>query len=300
MPGIERTRVSRNGECNSMIRRWNSKAGRAARGFRRAALGIMVLAPLPASAASIEANYDISLLGLKIGIAAIKADVVKDQYKLDVWSQLTGLAGIITGGKGAATSTGSISGDRILPATFAVTTANSEKSITVRMALAGGSVQAVEIKPPIEPRPDRIPVTEQNKRGVVDPLSALLMPASSGNTSNAAACDRNIPVFDGATRFDVKLSYAREETVRSATYSGPVAVCRARYLPISGHRADRTATKFMENNKDMEAWLMPVGEDRVFIPYRISVRTPLGTTVIEATRVNVNGNNPRMPVRARN
>lgn len=275
-------------------------AGRLAGGFRRVALGIVVMAPLPASAASIEANYDISLLGLKIGVAAIKADVGNDQYKLDVWSQLTGLAGVITGGKGAATSTGNIAGDRVMPTTFAVTTANADKSVTVRMALAGGSVQAVEIKPPIEVRPDRIPVTDQNKRGVVDPLSALLMPTSLKDRSNASACDRTIPVFDGATRFDVKLTYARIENVRSATYTGPVAVCRARYTPISGHRPNRTATKFMEDNKDMEAWLMPMGEDRVFIPYRISVRTPIGTTVIEATRVTVNGVNPQAPVRARN
>jgi hypothetical protein len=269
---------------------------------RLAILAVAAFLPLPALAASVQANYDISLLGLKIGVAEVKADLEAGRYKLDIWSKLTGLAGAITGGKGAATATGNISGDRVLPATFAVTTANSEKSITVRMALASGSVRAVEIQPPLEPHPDRIPLTDQNKRGVVDPLSALLMPAPGNEPYAVAACDRTIPVFDGATRFDVKLSYARVETLRSPVYNGPAAVCNARYLPIAGHRPNRSATKFMEENKDMQAWLVPVGNAHVFIPYRISVRTPLGTTVIEATRFDVDGRpgaaNP--PVRARN
>jgi hypothetical protein len=267
---------------------------------RLAALALALLLPLPAGAASVQANYDISLLGLKIGVAEVKADVEAGRYKLDIWSKLTGLAGMMTGGKGAASASGNISGNRILPATFAVTTANSEKSVTVRMALADGSVRAVEVKPPIEPRPDRIPLTEQNKRGVVDPLSALLMPAAVNEPYATAACDRTIPVFDGATRFDVKLSYARIETLRSPAYNGPAAVCNARYLPIAGHRPDRSATKFMEENKDMQAWLVPIGDAHVFIPYRISVRTPIGTTVIEATRFTVDGQPVADRQRARN
>jgi hypothetical protein len=39
----------------------------------------------------------------------------------------------------------------------------------------------------------------------------------------------------------------------------------------------------MENNKEMEVWLAPVGESRITLPLRISVATMVGTTVIEAT-----------------
>jgi UTP:GlnB (protein PII) uridylyltransferase len=66
-------------------------------------------------------------------------------------------------------------------------------------------------------------------------------------------------------------------------YEGPVAVCSARYVAVAGHRPDRPATKFMENNKEMEVWLAPVSESRITVPLRISVATMVGTTVIEAT-----------------
>jgi hypothetical protein len=45
----------------------------------------------------------------------------------------------------------------------------------------------------------------------------------------------------------------------------------------------------MEQNRDMGAWLIPVANTNVYAPYRISVRTMIGTTVLEATKLNVAG-----------
>ena len=102
-----------------------------------------------------------------------------------------------------------------------------------------------------------------------------------------AACDRKIPIFDGYTRFDITLAYVGERTVSAKGYQGPVAVCAARYVPISGHQRDRPATKFMADNKDLEVWLAPIASDRVLIPFRVSVRTMIGTTVLEAQEFRI-------------
>jgi hypothetical protein len=66
-----------------------------------------------------------------------------------------------------------------------------------------------------------------------------------------------------------------------------VLVCNARYVPIAGHRTERPSTKFMQENRDMDVWLAPVPEARVLVPLRISVRTMIGTSVIEASRIVV-------------
>ena len=42
--------------------------------------------------------------------------------------------------------------------------------------------------------------------------------------------------------------------------------------------------KFMEDNREMSVWLAPVEGTRVLLPIRISVRTTIGTNIIEATR----------------
>ena len=85
------------------------------------------------------------------------------------------------------------------------------------------------------------------------------MPAlARGSLTDPANCNRTIPIFDGAARFDMVLSYGETQSVEKPGYKGPVLVCNARYVPIAGHRSLRPSTKFMEDNKDMQVWLAPV------------------------------------------
>jgi hypothetical protein len=169
---------------------------------------------------------------------------------------------------------------------FSLSATNGKDSRTIQIAAASGSVRAVTIDPPFEPRPDdtnRVPLRETHKIGVLDPVSALIMPVRSGNPMDRTNCDRRLPVFDGNQRFDVVLSYSGTREVRNEEgYSGPVLICTARYVPVAGHRPDRKVTKFMADNRSMDAWLAPANGGKVLVPYRISVKTMIGTTVIEA------------------
>ena len=259
----------------------------------RVSRGVMALAFLAAGAAgaraeSWRATYSVSLLGLPIGTAGIVGEINRTSYRLEANAKLTGLGALVSSARGAATGAGAISAGRILPATYAVTAANAQMTRTMRMSLAGSAVTGVDISPPFEDKPDRVPLRDQDKRGVVDPVGAFVLAVpGSGPLVGPAACNRNIPVFDGYTRFDVRLSYVGQRRVATEGYEGPVAVCTVRYVPIAGHRPDRPATKFMAENKNMEVWLAPMESARVVLPYRISVRTMIGTTVIEASEFNV-------------
>lgn len=232
----------------------------------------------------IDVRYAISLLGLPLGTGRITGTVGPHDYRLEATGRLTGLAGVVMSTRGAATATGRHDGSGLVPATFAATAATSNYTLTIRMAMARGDAKAVEITPPWEPRPDRIPLTPADQHGIVDPVSAALMPVpGTGDVIGPAACDRTLPLFDGGVRFDVILSYAGTRQVKAPGYSGPVAICTARYRPIAGYRPGRPVTRFMTENKEMDVWLAPVAGTRFVIPYRVSVLTMVGTTVIEAT-----------------
>ena len=43
----------------------------------------------------------------------------------------------------------------------------------------------------------------------------------------------------------------------------------------------------MADNKDLEVWLAPIERDHVLMPFRVSVRTMVGTTVVEASEFQV-------------
>ncbi len=236
----------------------------------------------------LHAIYRVSLIGLPIGAVNLNANLTPTSYSIQGDGKATGLAKLLGNARGASAGTGAIVQGHVSPATFATIAASSNMTRTIRMALAGNSVTGVEISPPFDEKPDRVPLGPGDEKGVVDPVGAVIITAPhSGPIVSPAACDRKIPIFDGYTRFDIDLTYVGERRAAAKGYDGPVVVCAARYVPIAGHRRDRPATKFMADNKDLEVWLAPIEKDHVLIPFRVSVRTMIGTTVVEATEFRV-------------
>lgn len=262
-------------------------ATRAARGFGLGAL-VASLAAFGAHAEMLRATYNVSLIGLPIGVANVNATLTPNSYAIAATAKLSGLASVISRSRGASTGQGAIIGNRVAPATFATTASNASMTRTIRMSLAANAVTGIDISPPFEDKPDRIPLTDKDTHGIIDPVGAFLITGPpTGSMVGPASCNRTIPVFDGYTRFDVELAYVGQREVSAKGYSGPVAVCSVRYVPIAGHRRDRPATKFMADNKELEVWLAPIEGTRLLMPFRVSVLTMIGTTVIEASEFSV-------------
>ena len=236
----------------------------------------------------LHAIYRVSLIGLPIGAANLSAELTPSSYAIEGNAKLTGLARLFSNAQGASAGTGAIVNGHVSPASFATIAANANMTRTIRMALAGNAVKGVDIAPPIEEKPDRVPLGPHDEQNVVDPVGAIVIPAPpSAPVLSPAACNRKIPIFDGYTRFDIDLSYVGERNVAAKGYQGPVVVCAVRYIPISGHSANRPATKFMAENKDLEVWLAPIESDHLLFPFRVSARTMIGTTVIEASEFRI-------------
>lgn len=237
---------------------------------------------LSAQAEALHARYGVSLLGLPLGTAALDGEVAGQAYKIAINARLTGIASLVSSSKGAAVASGAFLRGLIVPSAYANTSANATQTRTVRVAMSGGSVKGVDISPPIDPSPERVPLTDAHTRNIVDPLSAMIMPVPGTEPiMGPAACNRTIPVYDGFTRFDVTLTYIGQRQVKAKGYAGPVSVCAVRYTPIAGHR-NRKPVQFMAQNKDIEVWLAPVGANRVLVPFRISMATLIGHLNIEA------------------
>lgn len=252
-------------------------------------LSLLLAAPM-ARAESLSIDYDLSLIGLPIGRATLAGNADPGTYRLELTAQLTGLASIVSGGKGTAVATGSGLPSRVLPNSYLLTVSGSGPLQSIRLGLQSGNVTSIAIDPPLDPRPDRVPVTEQHKRGVLDPVSAFLMPVGGrGPVLDPSSCKRTLPVFDGGGRFDVVLNYRETTTLKFRGYDGPALLCDVRYTPISGHRAERRAVQFMADNRDIQVWLVPVGNSRLLVPARIMLRTLIGMLSIDARRMTIGG-----------
>lgn len=255
-----------------------------------AVCGLLTSLTVGARAESFTIDYDISLIGFPIGQATLTGNADPGTYRVELNAKLTGLASIISGGKGTAIAAGGGLPSRVLPSSYQLNVAGGGQVLAMRIGLASGNVTSVTIDPPLEPRPDRVPVLEAHKRGVLDPVSAFLMPVPGrAPLLDPASCNRTLPVFDGGGRFDVQLSFSEKTTLTIKGYDGPALLCNVRYTPISGHRAERKAVQFMAENRDIQVWLIPVGGSRIVIPARIMLRTMIGMLAIDARRMTTGG-----------
>ncbi len=232
-------------------------------------------------------GYTVSLNGLLLGRGDFAGRVSKGAYRLKGKARLTGIAGMLFDYSASGEVDGRLGQRQHRPRSFVSSASEANQKQVVRMGFSRGKVARLALNPQVNPSRDRIKVRDAHKRGVVDPMTAMILPAGKNGGIDASTCNRTIPVFNGRERFDLRLNYKGVRTVgssRSAGYRGQVVICQALYRPVAGHRQGRSEVNYYANAKSMEVWLAPAGDTGLMVPYRMVLPTPLGTGVIQATR----------------
>lgn len=235
--------------------------------------------------ANVRALYDVNFNGFSVGNFEFQAQAEEQSYTLTGNASLSILLGAITW-TGATRSFGLIVDQAPKPAAFTFDVRAGSRASTTKMGFSDGVVTNVMHQPPPIPKADVIPVREQHLQGVVDPLSAMMVLTRG---AGPGACDRRIPIFDGKERFDLVFSRKGEMRVTEQQPSGQPAiaqVCRVRYLPIAGHKADME-TKYMAANEDIEVVLRPIPSAGMYVPYQITIPTMVGSAVLTSKRVEI-------------
>lgn len=277
-------------------------AARAFLALAAAVLGEGLGAGAALAQGKLDARYSASLAGIPIGKGAWVIDIGDHQYTAAASGMTTGLVRLFASGQGSSAARGAVRSGNLVPSTYASNIASGNKAEDLRIVLQNGTIKDVSIEPPSPPQPERIPVPDAHRRGVLDPMSAaLIRVGGTGDTISDEACNRSIPIFDGRMRYDVKLSFKRFELVRSGRgYEGPVAVCAAQFVPLSGYVPDRPSLTYLKNLRDAEFWLAPIAGTRVTVPYKVLLPTPFGLGVLEATQfVSLPGGARATPASAR-
>jgi Protein of unknown function (DUF3108) len=234
---------------------------------------------------TLDASYTISFARIPVG--EINATVVfgDSEYAISARARAGGVMKVLSvDGEGSFTTRGTIKDGHPVPINFTSKIVSNAETSDVAMVLDEGSVRELAATPP--PSQDRVPVTAANRRGIVDPLTALLFSAAaSGETLSKDACRRTLPIFDGHQRYDLKLAFKRMDKVTAEKgYAGPVAVCSISYEPIAGHRASTPLVKYLSEGREMEMAFAPITGTRLLAPFRLSVVSMLANVMIDANR----------------
>lgn len=260
-------------------------------GFGAALGGLCLGLAVPASVqaqARLDARYVVTLAGIKLGEGSWLVDITNDRFSAEAKGSTSGLARFFSSGHGSTSSRGAIKNGQLVPANYAIYVKWGKRFEDLRMKIADGAVKELTVTPPMVEHPDRIRVTEAHKRNVLDPMTgSLLRVQGNGDLMAPEVCRQHAPIYDGRMRYDLTLAYKRIEQVNTAGYSGPALVCAIYFAPLAGYVPDRTAIKYLIQQRDMETWLVPIAGTRVLVPFKVVIPTPVGQGVLQATQLAV-------------
>lgn len=238
---------------------------------------LVLMAPSAAFAQEVhgKASYILTLGGLNIASMDVSLDDTGSRYALDLAANVTGMGAVVASGTAKASSSGPSTANSLTSQKFTLQTRANGETFSVNVDFAGRDVSAFKVEPPIVDNYERVPLERRHLTGVGDFLSAFVV---KGAALDKSLCDRKLNIFTGVERFNMAMSYAREETATSPRtgYQGPVVLCSVKYQPVSGHFTNSEITNYLADNSRILLWYAPLGETGYYIPYRVLLGTNMG------------------------
>eukprot|EP00439_Symbiodinium_sp_Y106_P087733 s1_g269.t1 len=233
---------------------------------------------------NLKVDYAIALGGFDLGRADVEANINGGAYQLDAFIKTEGIAEQFFETTFALESEGSFAGNRVKPTRFISTYQDEDSSRRVELTYPRRGAPIMTAEPAYG---DGFgPHVQLNDVLMTqDPVSALLLPTRS---ASASPCDRSLPLFDGRRRYDLQLREDGMTEINGAesAYTGPAMRCTVGMLPVAGYER-KTLIKLLAREDSIRVWLAPLEGSDVWVPVRLTLRTPFGGAVMRATRFEV-------------
>jgi Protein of unknown function (DUF3108) len=229
----------------------------------------------------IDAKYKITLNGFEIGTFRFKSDVTSSRYSVDTDVELSALLGIFQW-RGVTRSAGTFASNTPQPSGFLFRFQSSSRSGSVKLGFDKTGVNDVAVLPVVARAPDLVPLQRKHLQGVLDPLSAIV---ALTHFDGKQPCGRKVEIFDGKQRFDIKLRYSRHVPI-AAGRRGQAIVCRVKYTPVGGYRANEQ-TRAMAANNGIEIAFRRVPSAGLMVPQSVVVPTVAGPAEITLDGVSI-------------
>lgn len=238
--------------------------------------------------ASVSGRYNLSFNGFDVGKYQFQSQSDGKTYSVSSSADVSALFGAFKW-KGAIEAKGVIEAAAPHPAGYQLNFKAKSKEGQVKLGFDKTGVKTVTLLPNKPPAKEAVPVKPEHMKNVFDPMTAILAmthPLSS-------PCDQKIPIFDGKARFDLVMSLKGEQRLVEKKPSGQPAnliVCRVKYVPIAGHKPQDFVNPWVDYNA-IEIAMRPIPSANVYVPYRVTIPTSIGSAVMAAERVDITAAN---------
>ncbi|MGI9357734.1 MAG: DUF3108 domain-containing protein [Rhizobiaceae bacterium] len=230
--------------------------------------------------AILNSTLDISFAGLPVGTLSHTYAVSVRNYSIKGSIKSNRLVSMVAGTKANFSSSGRISGAKLVPASQSLKYKSRRKKGAITLAFTSGNVRSASVWPKRKIRKGTVPIVADHRRGVIDPVSALVFAVGENEIGNGdSVCNRTLPVFDGTSRYNLNMSFASAATATAKGFRGDVFICNVRYQPIAGHRPHKKNVKFLKANRNMQVTMARIGVTNTYGLFGFRVKTRNGTAV---------------------
>ena len=237
----------------------------------------------------LEAQYRITMTGVPVGKIIWQVEFANNLYTMSASGGANGVVSLLINGQGLITTNGKIVDGHLAPTNFISNIIDDDGKTELQVSFFDNVAKELVVRGP-KKKPLLTPVNDDDRRGVTDPLSAMLMSSTAQGAIDSKTCNQTLPIFDGQRRYNLLLTYKRMDRVKiDQSYSGPALVCSVTLQPIGGYRVGSMIVKYVAHRRDIELWFAPIAGMSIVAPVQLSVPTLIGTMNIQAERFEASG-----------
>jgi hypothetical protein len=192
-------------------------------------------AKAPAKPGTLSVGYSIAFWDIAFGHTDYQAKFTADSYNAKSHFETSGIVSVFWNSTIDATANGGIAAHSITPVLYdSWSQDHNSKKQRVKVTFEKDD-PVTFADPPYNTT--KYPVTEQQKKGAVDPMSAMTTIMAGIRADAKNPCGTGVQVFDGRRRYDVTFSYIKDEKVAvPGVYSGNAHQCQIHYNQIAGYK----------------------------------------------------------------
>jgi hypothetical protein len=252
--------------------------------FRRALAAIALSTAVPGVAAAqnaasgprqVDIAYEITFAGLSGFRIDLTAKFNGSSYDIESRTFKEGILRAVTMHyDGRNRAWGGFSPQGAQPTAGSLSIVVGDKPRTWVAQYGGGTMQE-QHNPAYKPSPQNT-ITEEQRRGSLDPLSAALSVGMAGD----AACDRTVPTNDGKRRIDVIIKKVGTESAAKSGIpgaQGDVLVCEIFTRRVAGEFESAPKEAETERERPMRIWLAHLDQSQMRYPAKLEAQTGFGT-----------------------
>jgi hypothetical protein len=195
-----------------------------------------IAAPAHAAGSALDVGYTIAFWALPFGHTQYQGKIAPGDYSAKMHFETNGVVSFFWKSKIDATVNGKIAAHAITPVLYDSYSQDRDKPMQRVKVTFDKDMPQTFAEPAYNTT--KYPVTEEQKKGAIDPMSAITAILSGVRVTDKNPCGNGAQIFDGRRRYDVTFTYKKDEHIElsNGVYGGNAHLCQIHYNQIAGYK----------------------------------------------------------------